>query len=182
MGNKGFTLLEVMVVIGIVALITFLILANYPGINEALGVRRASEEIASSVRQVQAYGLGVKEFGTGSGAFPGYGIYFQKAVSGSYILFADANNNLQYDAPGEKISEIFIQGNARVDDLCANQKQVPAGPCGLADLTAVYLRPAPQVSLRSGGSSYADIEIKIKGPRGTTKTIVLWLSGQVTIE
>jgi type II secretory pathway pseudopilin PulG len=177
----GFTLLEMMLVIGIMVLVTSLILANYPGINEKLGVRRVAEEIASSARQVQAYGLGVKEAGTGSGIFPGYGLYFQSASNASYILFADKNNNLQYDAD-EKINEVLIQNGIQIDDLCANQKQIPAGPCGLDNLIAMYLRPQPQVSLRSGGSSYADIEIKIKGPRGTTKTVVFWLSGQITIE
>lgn len=89
---------------------------------------------------------------------------------------------MQYDAPDEKVSETLIQGNAHIDDLCANQKQVPVGPCGLANLNVVYLRPRPQVSLKSGGSLYSDMEIKIKGPRGTTKTVIFWLSGQISIE
>jgi prepilin-type N-terminal cleavage/methylation domain-containing protein len=182
MGNSGFTLLEMIVVIGIMSLVTSLVLASYPGISETLGVSRAAEEIASSVRQTQAYGLGVKEFGTGSGIFPGYGLYFDKTAPASYIFFADANNNKQYDGSSEKISEMLIQGNAVIDDLCVDQKQIPAGSCGIANFSAVYLRPAPQVSLTSGGSPYSDAEIKIKGTRGTTKTIILWQSGQVTVE
>ncbi len=182
MGNGGFTIFEMIVVVGIMVIVASLILANYPGFNERLGVRRATEEIASSVRQTQAYGLGVKESGTGSGIFPGYGLYFQSASPDSYIFFADRNGNLQYDATGEKVSEINITGGAQIADLCANQKQATPGPCGLANLTAIYLRPQPQVTLKSGGFSYADIEIKIRGSRGTTKTIILWLSGQVSIE
>lgn len=191
----GFTVLEIIIVMGIMLTVTSLVLANYPGFNETLGVRRAAEEIASSVRQAQAYGLGVREFGAGSGKFPGYGLYFQRvdvlgAPSNSYIFFADANGDLQYNAPNEKIEEIFIQGSARIEDLCVNQKQLPAGPCGIASLDIVYLRPQPNVSLRSsiGGScglssqTYCDVEIKIKGSRGTEKTIVLWLGGQASIE
>ncbi len=181
MGNGGFTLFETIVVVGIMVIVASLILANYPGFNERLGVRRATEEIASSVRQTQAYGLGVKESGTGSGIFPGYGLYFQNSKAGSYILFADKNSNLQYDAD-EKIGEINITGGVQIADLCANQKQATPGPCGLGNLTAIYLRPQPQVTLKSGGFSYADIEIKVRGSRGTIKTIILWLSGQVSIE
>jgi len=182
MGNSGFTIFETIVVVGIMVIVASLILANYPGFNERLGVRRATEEIASSVRQTQAYGLGVKESGTGSGIFPGYGLYFQSASPGSYIFFADRNSNLQYDAGGEKISEINIASGVQISDLCANQKQAVPGPCGLANLTAIYLRPQPQVTLKSGGFSYADVEIKVRGLRGTIKTIILWLSGQVSIE
>ncbi|MFH0803908.1 MAG: hypothetical protein V1877_02225 [Candidatus Tagabacteria bacterium] len=181
MNKMGFTIFETIVVVGIMVIVASLILANYPGFNERLGVRRVTEEIASSVRQTQAYGLGVKESGMGSGIFPGYGLYFQNSTAGSYILFADKNSNLQYDAD-EKISEILIQNGVQISDLCANQKQATVGPCGLANLTAIYLRPQPQVILKSGGFSYADIEIKVRGSRGTIKTIILWLSGQVSIE
>ncbi len=177
----GFTALEMIVVVGIMALVATLILANISSFGDRLSVDRAAEEIASSVRQAQAFGLGVKESGVGSGIFPGYGLYFQNTANNSYILFADKNNNLQYSAD-EKVSEFFLSNNVQIFNLCANQKQTPVGPCGLADLTAIYLRPQPQVSLKAAGSSYSDIEVKIRGARGTIKTIVIWLSGQVTIE
>ncbi len=185
---QGFSVLEMIVVLGIVTLVSSVVLANYPAFNERLGVRRAAEDIASSIRQAQAYGLGVKEFVPGSGDFPGYGIYFQRLASAgvpatSYILYADSNKNLRYDAPGEKISELPLQGAAVVDDICADQKQATPGPCGINYFYVEYLRPQPSVSLQSSaGVFYNDAEIKIKGPRGTVKTIVIWLSGQVSIE
>jgi prepilin-type N-terminal cleavage/methylation domain-containing protein len=181
MGNSGFTLVEIMVVIGIMAVVASLILFNSPAFNDRLGTQRAAEEIASSARQAQAYGLGVKEAGMGSGIFPGYGLYFQNASNGSYIFFADKNGNSQYDSD-EEISDNIIENGVQIFDLCANQKQTAPGPCGLSNLTVLFLRPQPQVSLKSGASSYADIEIKIRGSRGTTKIIVFWLSGQVSIE
>ncbi len=181
-------MLEMIVVLGIVTLVSSVVLANYPAFNERLGVRRAAEDIASSIRQAQAYGLGVKEFGPGSGIFPGYGIYFQRYASAgvpatSYILYADGIiKNLKYDTD-EKISELPLQGTAVVDDICANQKQATPGPCGINYFYVEYLRPQPSVSLQSSaGVFYNDAEIKIKGPRGTVKTIVIWLSGQVSIE
>ncbi|PIQ70139.1 hypothetical protein COV89_02085, partial [Candidatus Shapirobacteria bacterium CG11_big_fil_rev_8_21_14_0_20_40_12] len=61
MKKDGFTVLEMVVVLGIVTIISSVVLANYPAFNERLGVRRATEDVASSIRQVQAYGLGVKE-------------------------------------------------------------------------------------------------------------------------
>ncbi len=188
MKKGGFTVLEMVIVLGIVTMISSVVLANYPAFNERLGVRRAAEDIASLIRQAQAYGLGVKEFGAGSGIFPGYGIYFKRYASvgvpaNFYILYADSNNNLIYDAPGEKISELSLQGAAVIDDICGDQKQATPGPCGKGNLYVEYLRPQPSVSLRTAdGVSYSDVEVKIKGPRGTTKTIVIWISGQVSIE
>ncbi len=187
MKKDGFSVLEMVIVLGIVTTISSLVLANYPAFKERLGVRRAAEDIASSIRQTQAYGLGVKEFGPGSGIFPGYGIAFKRyygvgVPATSYLLYADSNNNLRYD-DGEAISERMIKGSAVVDDICANQKQAAPGPCGINYFYVEYLRPQPSVSLQSSaGVFYQDVEIKIKGPRGTMKTIVIWLSGQVSIE
>lgn len=187
----GFSMLELIIVIAIMVTVSSLVLANYPGFNERLAVRQQAEEIASNVRQAQAYGLGVKEFGPND--FPGYGVYFQSSVTDSYILFADSvtvSKNLAYDAPDEKIKDLAILGNVRIYDLCANQKQVPAGSCGLANLTVVYTRPTPIITLKGGsspscsgaGGSWCDIEVKIRGARGTTRTVVIWLSGQISVE
>ncbi len=185
---QGFSIMEIIVVMAIMVTVASLILANYPGFNERLAVRGASEEIASSLRQAQAYGLGVKEFVPGSQSFPGYGLYFQRVdpVTGlpstSYVFFADKNKDFLYTDSSEKISNMLIQGGVYIYDLCANQKQIPAGPCSLASLNVVYTRPAPQVSLKSGSLSYSDLEVKIKGPKGTAETIVIWLSGEVSVE
>jgi len=185
--NLGFTILEMVVVLGIVTMISSMVLANYPAFNERLGVRRAAEDIASSIRQAQSYGLGVKEYKAGTGVFPGYGIFFQRYISAgvfntTYTLFADLDNDLRYDA-GEEIDIRLIQGDAHIYDICGNQKQPTPGPCANNYLYAEYLRPQPSVSLQTAdGVSYSDVEVKIMGPRGSTKTIVIWLSGQVSIE
>ncbi len=187
----GFTVLEMIIVMAIMITIVSLVLANYSGFNERLGVRQAAEEIASSGRQAQAYGLGVREFCKGGSCdFPGYGLHFLRFASAgvsatSYIFFADNKiKNLQYDAPDEKINDVLIQRSAYISDICANQKQNPAGPCGLLTLDVVYLRPAPSVNLRSASfaGEIKDAEIEISGFRGTKKTIIFWLSGQISIE
>ncbi|MDP3052145.1 MAG: hypothetical protein Q8N42_01420 [bacterium] len=182
----GFTVVELIIVLAIMVTITSLILANYPGFNERLAVRGASEDIASNIRLAQAYGLGVKE--SSPDLFPGYGVYFQSAITNSYVLFADIP---PYDGTyqeSEKIKDLAIQTGVQIYDLCANVKQTPPGTCGLASLTAFYKRPTPIVSLKGeqtiGGTVVpaSDIEIKIRGARGTTKTIVVWLSGQISVE
>jgi len=180
--EKGFTVVEVLVSASIIALIASLILANYPRFNEALAVRQVAEQIASATRLVQAYGLSVKEFGTGSDIFPGYGIYFQSASPASYIIFADVDADFQYDGVSERVKEIAVETSSRIYDLCGNVKNNPPGDCGLLDLSAIYLRPYPSVSLKSGASSYSDIEIIVRSPKGMTKTIILWQGGQVSIE
>ncbi len=181
----GFTVVELVIVLTIMVTITSLILTNYPGFNERLAARAVSEDVASNIRLAQAYGLGVKE--SSSDLFPGYGIYFQSAIANSYVLFADNNNDSTYQT-SEKIKDLAIQTSVQIYDLCVNVKQAPPGTCGLASLTAFFRRPTPIVSLKGeqtiGGTVVpaSDIEIKIRGARGTVKTIVVWLSGQISVE
>lgn len=189
--ENGFTIFETLVATAIMVLIGSMIFANYSGAGDRFVTRGAAEEIASSIRQVQAYGLAVKEFGlTEPGAFPGYGIYFRLNIPNAYVIFADSNGNFAYDPPGETVATTTLQSGVTIYDLCANEKTVGETPtCAPTSLTGVYLRPNPTVTLKGGsptctgyGATWCDIEVKIKGKRGTTKTIVLWRSGQVSVE
>lgn len=188
----GFTLLELMVVIFVFAIVSTAVFANYSSFNERLAVRSASEEISSSVRRAQAFGLAVKGITIGGTTyFPGYGIYFTLANPFSYVAYADINADRLYQEANEKVEDMVIQANSQIYQLCANAKSNPPGDCTLTNIIATYTRPIPQVVLKKDGGlstcggmgdSYCDVGIKIRGPRGTTKTIVLWQSGQISIE
>lgn len=182
---KGFTLIELIVVIGIFITITTLILANYTGFSDRLSLKRTVQEIALSIRQAQSYGLAVREFGTGTNQFPGYGIYFQESVPDTYKFFADVNNNKIYDgdSSGELVQIYKIQTSSRIFDICGNRNTSPPGTCDVPTLNAVYLRPEPSVTLRTtAGISFSDVEIIIRSPKGLEKKIVLWISGQISVE
>lgn len=188
---KGFSLLELVVVIFIFLIISTVISVNYSSFNEKLSARNAAEEIASNGRKAQAFGLGVKEITISSTTyFPGYGVYFKLDQPTSYVFFADINSDFVYQLSNEKVEGVTLQSKAKISQLCANVKSNPPGDCELANVSAVYTRPMPQVTLKGSGSpscnglggSYCDIEIKIIGPRGTSKTIVFWGSGQISVE
>ncbi len=186
-------MLEAVVAMGIMVLVSSLILANYSGAGDRFVTKGVAEGIASSIRQTQAYGLGVREFGLGNNIFPGYGLYFDKTIPSPqyYIIFADSDGGFDYDSPGERVLTEYLQSGITIFELCANVKSNPPGDCTLSSLTAIYLRPNPTVTLKGGASpvcsgapagTWCDIEVKIKGKKGTTKTIILWRSGQVSVE
>ena len=56
----GFTLTELLVVVGIMTIMNLLIFANYPEFSQRLALKRTSEDVALIVRQAQAYSLGIK--------------------------------------------------------------------------------------------------------------------------
>ena len=179
---RGFTLIELLVTLAIFALVAAIILASYPNFTSRLNLERAAQEVAFSVRQAQSFALAVREFGAGSGIFPGYGIHFDKASEKEFILYADSNNNKVYDAPLELVDRFRIQTSPKISNLCGGEKSQPPGTCGLDSLDITFLRPNPTITLKSGLATYSDVEIKIVSPSGDVRTISVWSTGQIAVE
>src|SRR3989344_4725158 len=75
--NRGFTLLEMIIVTAIVGVITALLLASYPTLGSRFSLGRLAREIALSIRQSQVYCLAVREFPLREEIYPPYGIYIR---------------------------------------------------------------------------------------------------------
>lgn len=94
--KQGFTLIETLVSISIIALISGIFIANYRGAEKRSNLNLAAQKVASDIRLAQNYTLGLQEF---NGSFPlgGWGVYFSTVAAGQYIIFAD-NGNYQYES------------------------------------------------------------------------------------
>lgn len=188
--RRGFTLVELVVTIGIFVIISTLVFANYPKFKSQLSLKKTSQEIAFTVREAQVYSLSTREYK--SGAFStftaGYGVHFDIDKPDTVLLFADLNNSGRYEEDEDGIvKEYKIRTSDSFTSLCGDEKKSPPGPCGLSQLDAVYLRPNPFVSLTGKDGeitlpNFSDMEIIISSPGGATKKITIWVSGQITIE
>jgi len=115
------------------------------------------------------------------------------------------NNNKKYDAVsgcnvtgGECVEQLTIQNANSLAYLCGNLKstgatienwlEVAGADCSLTTLDVAFTRPDPDATL-TGYSAFAgaeltfsDAEVVIISPRGDTKTVVIWQTGQISIE
>jgi type II secretory pathway pseudopilin PulG len=182
LNSAGFTIIELVVSTSILVIVTTLIFANYPNFDDGISLRKTAQEIALTVRQAQTYGLGVREFRSGTGIYPGYGVHFSVASQDSFILFADVNGNNAYDGSSEDISSFKIQTGEKISGLCANEKTLPSAGCAFGAEDIIFFRPKPLVIIKADGSNFFDAEIKITSPRSQTKTIIILSSGQISIE
>ncbi len=206
--SVGFTMIELIVTVSIFIVVTTVLLASYPKFSSRIMLEDVAQQVALSVRQAQTYGLSVKEFGAG-GLFPGYGIYFPSPVNDnkSFTIFADTNGDKKYNLVGcgivgsECLDKFTIQSGERIYALCVNLKNDGVAPfstiddlvgvtnCGsINSLHVSFTRPNPDATITAylGGanydSSYSDAEIVVASPRGEVKTIVVWLTGQISVE
>jgi len=94
--NKGFTLIELLITIVIFVLLTGIVLFSQNGFNNSLLLNNLAYDISLTVRQVQSYGVSVREsIKSESGSFPTYGLYFetetgdQRLGKDSFIIFTN---------------------------------------------------------------------------------------------
>ena len=148
--KAGFSLVELMVSIGIFVMITSITLTNYPKFSNKLSLDLLAQDIALSLRQAQVSGssvLGAKS--GGAQTFGAYGIHFGDpspppqldTTSGpyqyAYLLYADivgnpANRSFQGSyksdstscsdptAAEECVQKFLITGRNKVRAICAN--------------------------------------------------------------
>jgi prepilin-type N-terminal cleavage/methylation domain-containing protein len=173
--QAGFSLVELLVCIAIIAIISGVILARYRSFNSTLLLRDLAYEIALSTREAQVFGISVHgESGSFSDA---YGMHFTTGTA--YTLFTDVNDNNRYDG-GEQISSYTIGQNNQIRDLCANTT------CGLTSLDVLFRRPEPDsIFYTPGVSSVTSVRVLVGSIDNTipnTRAVRVWPTGQISVE
>ena len=112
--KKGFTLVELLVVLAVIAILSGILVANFPEIRQQLALKRAAYKLAQDIRWVQEMAMSSAEFKESEdcldpSAFTayGYGIHIDLSpVQGSnksYILYADTNGDEDYTSVADCI-------------------------------------------------------------------------------
>ena len=201
--QAGFTLIEMLVVIGIIVVISGIILANNSRFGGVVQLQNLAYDIALSIRQAQVYGISVQRFNTSSTFASAYGMHFARDpvthVSNSYQLFGDVNLpfNGVYD-PGGAIPELVqsttIQAGYAISDLYATP--VSGVEASVDSLDITYRRPDPDAYISTNGTQLVfnakgkyvsgtineQARIVVRSPRGDLKNIVISSNGQISVQ
>lgn len=185
--NAGFSMIELLVTIAILALVSGLVFFNHSQFNSNVLIGNLAYEISLAIRQAQSYGVQVKEVG---GSFDeGYGIYFS-STSDEFIIFADtyptASPNFVYNSGTNSDTVIDIlkmtNGN-QIEDLCVTLNAVEN--CTVNNISISFLRPDPTAIITAnsvGTVEYNSAMIKIISPKGDGKQIYINRVGQISVQ
>lgn len=179
--QKGFTLVELMISVGIFAIMTGFLLAKYGTFNQGVLLTNLAYDVALTIRNAQSYGLNVKSSPVGGENefnYP-YGVHF--STGASFVFFADFNSDGRY-SDNEKISVNNIKRGSVINDICLGTG--PSDCVSSVDIDGVditFKRPDPNAIIRddSGTASYA--EITLLSTDGSIKKVVVRSTGQIAI-
>ncbi|OHA79376.1 MAG: hypothetical protein A2747_02985 [Candidatus Yonathbacteria bacterium RIFCSPHIGHO2_01_FULL_44_41] len=176
--SLGFTLVELLVTVGVFVVLTSVVLANYRGFDTNAKFANASEDIVLAIRQAQVYGVGVK--GEGASFTIPYGVYLKQSTPNQILLFADrdAAPDGKYTTADNPIVETINWQNV----ITSLSISCDGGPCGGNELSVTFRRPNVDAVIKDGaGTVYSIATVTItKG----TKTSIVTISraGQVSIQ
>lgn len=137
---SGFTLIEMVVSITIIIIVSGTYLVNYNGNRRMSELNMVAENIASDIRQVQGYSMGLKEY---KGSFPsgGWGINFISGINGnSYTIFADVNGDGSYGGIIEDYETVKLPRGIKINKIISSSTA--------PSLDLVVIPPDPEISIK----------------------------------
>jgi len=183
--KRGFTLIELMVVVGIIVLISGIILANHAKFGGQVMLRNLAYDMALSIRQAQVYGISSRSF-NGAKFTAGHGAYFDINNKSQFFLYTDLDNN-KFFTPlnNNEIVETYSLGKSyTIDSLC-----IPIGQtenCNVIKLDILFKRPEPDAIIRayigSGWAKYDSARIVVVSPRGEKLSVLVEATGQISVQ
>lgn len=183
--QRGFSVVELLVSVSIFALITTAVIVSQNAFGEKMQLNNLAYEVALSIRQAQVYGTSVRSIGGTSDV--AYGVHFSDATPRSYILFADTNRNGVYESGTDTDVESYtLQKGNHIAEFCVWDGGTPnCSGSGGDHVDISFERPNPAAiitsSLFAGNDAYARARITVRSPKGYTRIVEVYQSGQITV-
>jgi len=193
--KNGFSLIEMLVVIFIIALLSSVVVANFSGVRGQLALKRAAHQMVQDLREAQEMAMSsIKESGGCSNA-KGYGIYINVSTSNkSYKLYADtaADTNIidcpDYSGPGTECWEYYTSADCIVRTINIQEKGVIIkeilNTTGGVQKTSINFKPPnPNVKIKWLLDSMDEVKIilALEAEQSKTKTVVINRVGMLEI-
>lgn len=194
----GFTLVELLVVLGIITVIMGVVLVGQNSFNRSLILANTNYDVALTIRSAETFGIASRA----SLASPNtpYGVHFDAASPNSFILFADTNPPAACNTPGctppgdhvytagsDTLVQTYTLGNGiTIRDFClylAGAGWTCKSGGTVSSLDIAFSRPNPVGYLSRNGAYESALNdhacLLLSAPDGTTRSLLVWAMGDI---
>jgi len=160
MKSSGFTIIELIIVVSVMAIMTAVLLVNWQPAEKALALRQATHQLSQDLRRTVQLSLaaGESHCSTLREQYNGFGIWTQDGGA-SYIIFE--NCTADYEWSGEASEDVLLQNITIGEDL-RFQNTLPSSP-----VHVVFIPPEPTVFVNNSTSTNATFTVEIIGGSGS---------------
>lgn len=186
--REGFTMIEIVVMLGIVTAVSAVVLFSFGGLNEGAALNRSAREVALSVRRAQNMAIAVSQIPVGvpdsvTQVPLAIGMRFATDAPTQHFLFADLSPvDFRYGGDSEKIpgSEALLERGVNLNRLLGESGQT------YAVVHIIFVAPEANILITdSEGNTIPGeiITLEFSSVTGQLKkTVVVRTSGQVSIK
>lgn len=179
--QRGFSLIEMLVAMGIILLISGQVLVSFSTLREASTLTRAAQELGFNIRHAQNSSLAMSPVIVGGimqdWHAVGLRLSSQAGSNSSYFFFADQDNNAIYTGPAERIEpSVILPGNIKITSITGELVASPGAHI-------IFYTPEATLVLSNaaGGTIPNFMDITLTAPSGATRIVRIRMSGQVTV-
>lgn len=175
--SRGFSLIEMLVSLAVMLLIFGIVYPRYRVVARRSSLLSASYEASQRLREAQDLALSSEKV---NGKTPdGYGVYFDMATPGLYRLYADLNNNAQFDG-GE--TDRVVGDPIELEDTLFVSSLESGG--SRQSVSVNFSPPAPATTITSGaGADLSSIIVKLSAEdTDLIKSIIVNKAGLIYVE
>jgi len=183
--NRGFTLLELIVVIAIFLIITAVVIADIPNFRSSSSLDLTTSKIATYIRGAQVYGSAQKSGGTDVK----YGIHLDITTPSYFYLFKDAPSQNppeeSYQIEGFKIEHLGLSNGSGCFEINTQRLDIVFSSNNYA--TSIGTRLEPKICRSYDNDcpdSISSADIKVSNSRGSinnSRCIRVYANGQITL-
>lgn len=170
--NKGFTIIEIVVVVTIIIIILAITLVSYRQGNQRLTLKRANHKLAQDIRRAQEMAMSTKEF-QGSIPLGGYGLTFNSSNT-TYTISTFQSNNQS----SSTVEQITLEKGVKIDKLYSisgqNQTEV-------SSLYFNFIPPEPVTCVLACVADGAKIVLSLQQATSVTRSVRINKTGLIEI-
>lgn len=198
--ERGFTLVEMMTVLGIISILTSIVFLNYHNLKDQFSLERSVYQLVRDIRRASEMAMGAYIKSNISSLPRRYGVFINSSADQEndknkryYFLFFDQNDNgiWKEGSPDNDIkidsAETFYEQNVYLKEISTTPYSNCNLPSGNKYIYLSFKPPAPQIEIKIGDPvNFIDCsEIKLifaSIDKNLKKSVIVNVAGLVDIE